>query len=140
MKTYTQFRARVQCQEFVCNALDLDGAERKYGAIFDVDECGCAAEGIPCICELVDECGHEWDETGSAPQWTRETVIVCDGCNRPMLPNVSTLDNEGCAWICLTPNCSDFTGDEIEVEDLTAVGVPEWVAELLAALFDKIEF
>ena len=68
--------------------------------------------------------------------WTIETVLVCAHCHKPMLPNVSTWDEEGCAWICTTSGCPDFTGDEIETEDLEALGVPSWIAERVAALAD----
>jgi hypothetical protein len=70
--------------------------------------------------------------------WTEETVIKCDGCNQPMIPNLSTWDEEGCVWSCTTFNCSDFTGGEIEAEDLIAVGVPEWVAKRIHALADAV--
>ena len=66
--------------------------------------------------------------------WTRETVIMCDECNCPMLPNVSTWDSDGCAWICATPDCADNTVSELEPEDLIAVGVPAWVAVWVAGI------
>ena len=75
---------------------------------------------------------------GVPSSWTRETVIECDNCHAPMLPNVSTWDSEGCAWICVTPSCGDYTGDELETEDLTAVGVPEWVAGWLMAHIENL--
>jgi hypothetical protein len=68
--------------------------------------------------------------------WTLETVIKCDHCSKPMIPNQSTWDEDGCAWICTTFGCPYFAGEEIEPEDLEAVGVPEWVAERIAALAD----
>jgi hypothetical protein len=70
--------------------------------------------------------------------WTRDTVVLCDPCGQPMLPNVSTLDGEGCAWICLTVGCADYTAEELEFEDLTAVGVPYWVANQIASLVEKL--
>ena len=66
--------------------------------------------------------------------WTEDTVCVCDPCGSPMIPNVSTMDEEGCAWSCTTYGCPDFTGDEIETEDLEALGVPTWIADRFAAL------
>jgi len=69
--------------------------------------------------------------------WTEETVLVCDCCEKPMIPNISTWDEEdggGCGWSCTTYDCSDFTGDEIETEDLEALGVPYWIAERMAGL------
>jgi hypothetical protein len=70
--------------------------------------------------------------------WTADTVVLCDGCGQPMLPNVSTLDDEGCAWICLTLGCSDYTAEELEFEDLTAVGVPYWVANQITKLIESL--
>ena len=63
--------------------------------------------------------------------WARNEVIECDGCNAPMLPNVST-------WICATVDCGDYSGDELESEDLVAVGVPEWVAVWLAGHIENL--
>jgi hypothetical protein len=71
-------------------------------------------------------------------QWTRETVIECDGCNKPMIPNVSTMDEDGCGWSCTTYGCGDFTGSEIEAEDLIALGVPAWVAERMESLSNAL--
>jgi hypothetical protein len=68
--------------------------------------------------------------------WTVETVIKCDECNCPMLPNVSTWDSDGCAWICATPDCAANTVSELEPEDLIAVGVPAWVAYWVAGVVD----
>jgi hypothetical protein len=70
--------------------------------------------------------------------WDESTVIVCDECNAPMLPNVSTMDEEGCGWICLSFACDDYTGDELESDDLVAVGVPEWVARRVCGLVDRL--
>lgn len=77
--------------------------------------------------------------------WTRETVLVCDGCNKPMIPNLSTWDDgdgnpddAGYGWSCTTYGCGDFTGGEIEAEDLVALGVPEWVAERIEALSNAV--
>lgn len=64
-------------------------------------------------------------------------VIVCD-CGEPMLPNLSTEDSEGMAWNCTNSSCRDFTGGEIEAEDLIACGVPEWVAHRIEALSDAL--
>ena len=33
-------------------------------------------------------------------------AVICDSCGEPMVPNVSTLDDDGCGWICLSPGCS----------------------------------
>lgn len=70
--------------------------------------------------------------------WTLETVIVCDGCNKPMFPNLSTWDDEGCAWICTTALCGDWSGSEIEAEDLIAVGVEPWIADRIEALANAL--
>lgn len=72
------------------------------------------------------------------PRFTAGTVVVCDGCDKPTIPNLSLEDHDGMAWSCTTPTCDDFTGYEIEAEDLVACGCPEWVAERLVALIDGI--
>jgi hypothetical protein len=50
-------------------------------------------------------------------------------CGDPMVPNVSTLDDDGCGWICLNPGCP-----ELEAEDLVEAGVPEALGGRLARL------
>lgn len=67
------------------------------------------------------------------PKWDRKSVVTCELCNQPMLPNVSTLDEDGCLWICPTPKC-EYQISELEAEDLIAVGCPPWVAEMLTDL------
>lgn len=74
----------------------------------------------------------------SAEFWNLEDVYTCDGCEEPMIANISTGDNDGYGWICTTGNCPEFSGGEIEAEDLIAVGVPEWVAKRIEALADYI--
>lgn len=69
--------------------------------------------------------------------FTRETVVECD-CGSPMLPNISTGDYDGYGWICLNTNCDDYTANEIETEDLIAVGVPGWIAIELAGLIENL--
>ena len=32
--------------------------------------------------------------------------------------SVSTLDADGCLWICLSPGCPELTAGELEAEDL----------------------
>ena len=71
----------------------------------------------------------EWDET---------TVMVCDHCNQPMFPNLSLWDDDGCPWTCTTNDCPDWTGNELEAEDLVAVGCPPWIALRVAELADKL--
>ncbi len=34
---------------------------------------------------------------------TELLAMTCDACGEPMLPNVSTLDADGCLWICIDP-------------------------------------
>ena len=51
-----------------------------------------------------------------------------------MVPNVSTLDDDGCGWICLSPGCPDLAAGELEAEDLVEAGVPEALAGRLARL------
>ena len=73
--------------------------------------------------------------------WTLETVIVCDGCSKPMFPNISTWDDEdggGCGWNCMTYGCGDWSGGEIQAEDLIALGVEPWIADRIEALSDAI--
>lgn len=71
-------------------------------------------------------------------EWTEDTVIVCDGCDQKMFPNISTWDDEGCAWNCTTYGCGDWSGGEIEAEDLVVLGVPYWIAERIESLSDAI--
>jgi hypothetical protein len=65
-------------------------------------------------------------------------ALVCDACGERMLPNVSTWDADGCAWICTNGDCSDFSGDELDMDDLLAVGVPAWVAVVIESLADYV--
>ena len=30
-------------------------------------------------------------------------AVTCGSCGEPLVPNVSTLDDDGCGWICRTP-------------------------------------
>jgi hypothetical protein len=53
-----------------------------------------------------------------------------------MVPNVSTLDADGCLWICLSPGCPELAAGELEAEDLVEAGVPEALAGRLARLVD----
>jgi hypothetical protein len=53
-----------------------------------------------------------------------------------MVPNVSTLDDDGCGWICLNPGCPELAAGELEAEDLVEAGVPEALAGRLARLVD----
>jgi hypothetical protein len=36
---------------------------------------------------------------------------------------VSTLDDDGCGWICLSPGCPELAAGELEAEDLAGAGV-----------------
>jgi hypothetical protein len=74
-------------------------------------------------------------------EWTEDTVIVCAHCDQKMFPNISTWDYEdggGCAWNCMTYGCGDWSGSEIEAEDLVALGVPYWIAERVEALSNAV--
>ena len=51
-------------------------------------------------------------------------AVTCDSCGEPMVPNVSTLDDDGCGWICLSPGCPELAAGELEAEDLVEAGVP----------------
>jgi len=66
-------------------------------------------------------------------------AVTCDGCGGPMIPNVSTLDDDGCGWICIDPRCPDCHAEELEAGDLIEAGVPEYLAGRLAALLDFYE-
>lgn len=59
---------------------------------------------------------------------------TCDVCGEPMLPNVSTLNRDGCLWICINPRCPERRDDEVEAEDLAEAGVPAGLAVRLARL------
>jgi len=61
-------------------------------------------------------------------------AVTCDSCGEPMVPNVSTLDDDGCGWICLSPGCPELAAGELEAEDLVEAGVPEALAGRLARL------
>ena len=63
-------------------------------------------------------------------------AVTCDSCGEPMVPNVSTLDDDGCGWICLNPGCAELAAGELEAEDLVEAGVPEALAGRLARLVD----
>ena len=63
-------------------------------------------------------------------------AVTCDSCGEPMVPNVSTLDDDGCGWICLNPGCPELAARELEAEDLVEAGVPEALAGRLARLVD----
>jgi len=66
-------------------------------------------------------------------------AVTCDGCGGPMIPNVSTLDDDGCGWICIDPRCPDCHAEELEAGDLVEAGVPEYLAGRLAVLLDFYE-
>ena len=40
-----------------------------------------------------------------------------------MVPNVSTLDDDGCGWICLNPGGPELAAGELEAEDQAGAGV-----------------
>jgi hypothetical protein len=63
-------------------------------------------------------------------------AVTCDSCGEPMVPNVSTLDDDGCGWICLNPGCPELAAGELEAGDLVEAGVPEALAGRLARLVD----
>ena len=50
-------------------------------------------------------------------------AVTCDSCGEPMVPNVSTLDDDGCGWICLSPGCPELAAGELEAEDLSGAGL-----------------
>jgi len=67
---------------------------------------------------------------------TELLAVTCDACGQPMLPNVSTLDEHGCLWICINPRCPELRVEELEVDDLVEAGVPEALAGRLTRLID----
>jgi len=40
-----------------------------------------------------------------------------------MVPDSSTLDDDGCGWICINPRCPKLCAGELETEDLAGRGV-----------------
>jgi hypothetical protein len=70
-------------------------------------------------------------------QFNLEDVLICI-CGKPMIPNISTGDEDGYGWSCTNHFCKDWTGGEIEAEDLIACGCPEWLAERIEALSDAM--
>jgi hypothetical protein len=66
-------------------------------------------------------------------------AVICDSCGQPMVPNVSTLDDDGCGWICIDPRCPDCHAEELEPADLIECGVPEHLATRLVSLLDFYE-
>jgi hypothetical protein len=67
---------------------------------------------------------------------TELLAMTCDVCGEPMLPNVSTLDEHGCLWICINPRCQELRAAQLEAGDLVEAGVPEALAGRLARLID----
>ena len=67
---------------------------------------------------------------------TELLAMTCDACGEPMLPNVSTLDEHGCLWICINPRCPELRVEELETGDLVEAGVPEALAGRLTRLID----
>ncbi len=65
---------------------------------------------------------------------TELLAMTCDTCGQPMLPNVSTLDEQGCLWICINPRCPEQGAGELEAGDLVEAGVPEALAGRLTRL------
>lgn len=65
---------------------------------------------------------------------TELLAMTCDTCGERMLPNVSTLDAEGCLWICINPRCPELHAEELDAADLEEAGVPQALAGRLARL------
>jgi len=65
---------------------------------------------------------------------TELLAMTCDACGEPMLPNVSTLDADGCLWICINPRCPELHAEELDAADLEEAGVPKALAGRLARL------
>lgn len=89
-----------------------------------------------------------FDESGFPTHYDFEDLPTCSGCSKVMIPNLSTWDSapfdddgtvEGCGWICTTSGCREWSGFEIEVEDLTVLGVPEWLADRIVEIADMVD-
>lgn len=89
----------------------------------------------------------KFDESGFPTHYEYDDLPVCDGCSKVMIPNLSTWDSapldddgtvEGCGWICTTYGCREWSGFELEFEDLTVLGVPEWLADRIVSLADTL--
>lgn len=70
-------------------------------------------------------------------EFDMSNVVICT-CEKPMIPNLSTGDEDGYGWTCTTLWCGEWAGGEIEAEDLIACGCPEWLARRIEALSDAI--
>lgn len=66
-------------------------------------------------------------------------AVRCEVCGEPMLPNVSTLDDDGCGWICVNPCCKECSAEEAEFLDLIEAGIPEYLAVQLSRLLEFYE-
>ena len=64
-------------------------------------------------------------------------AVACECCGDPMIPNVSTLDDDGCGWICINPDCARQHAGELELDDLVEAGVPAYLAGRLVRLVDS---
>jgi hypothetical protein len=94
-----------------------------------------------CNCSALEEAWNALaavDKLQSISTWNIQNVLTCDHCNEPLIANLSTEDEEGYGWICTTQDCPDFTGFEIEAEDLIACGCPPWLAQRIEHLADKL--
>lgn len=79
-------------------------------------------------------------DAGKPPLFTRDQLVTCEECGSPMLPNLSTEDEDGYGWACVNVTCADgrHEADEVEAEDLVAVGVPEWLAILVERAIERL--
>ena len=70
-----------------------------------------------------------------------QDLVECDLCHHPMVPNVSTEDEDGYGWACVNPSCPDGGEQmsEVEVEDLVLAGCPKFIAESWVKLRDQLE-
>lgn len=69
--------------------------------------------------------------------WTEEQALSCV-CGFVMIPNISTEDEEGFGWYCLNLACGDYSANEIEAEDLEALGVAPYLAKQLSKLIEQL--
>jgi hypothetical protein len=65
-------------------------------------------------------------------EYTHKTAVQCPACRELMVPDISARKSgPAVGWYCLNVECEQFTVEFLDIEDLRAVGVPEWVARLL---------
>jgi hypothetical protein len=74
------------------------------------------------------------------PRFAPSDCVPCDDCGQPMVPNLSTEDEDGLAWYCINPGCPAAVDQlmEAEAEDLVAIGITRPWAEIIAAALTEL--